>query len=537
MTTLITKPASPATAAADGARRRISGCILPYGRPGHSSAGRITVTAGAVAIPDDVGRVKLLRDHSDNPRGCQPVGRALSIEERDDGLYATFEVGPGDDGDRALSDVRSGIRDALSVELVGVTTSGEHLAAGTLSAVALVPIPAFDDARVTEFSAARKETITMSADDTTTAAPTVPNPHNNAANRLRGAAGTVNSVADQLSGSGSPDEPATDQTSSGPKPPATASLSAARVPSNLDVMPRRHDNHGPVTFAQAIETIRAVRNREPLDDRMTAALTDITRSANPAISAPAWLGELWEGNSFSREIVPLMTHGTLTRMKAVGYRWTKKPKVADYAGDKAEIPTSPVATEAVEVAAKRLATGNDIDRAYWDFNESEFINAYFRALSESYAMVTDEKAAAFLATSAAGNVKPKQPTLLYAAAAARQAVKRGARVEPTAYLVHPDDMFELLKITTMDNPSYLTLIGVDPAKFVSTDQAKKGSVIAFAKPAVTFYELPGSPIRVVAEDIARGGRDAAVFGYWATLLNNQSGIVEVPFGAGDRGEG
>ena len=53
-------------------------------------------------------------------------------------------------------------------------------------------------------------------------------------------------------------------------------------------------------------------------------------------------------------------------------------------------------------------------------------------------------------------------------------------------------------------------------------------MIAYAKPAMTFFELSGSPIRVQAEHIAKGGRDAALFGYYATLLNDQRGVVEVP---------
>ncbi|WP_215899223.1 hypothetical protein, partial [Acinetobacter oleivorans] len=62
---------------------------------------------------------------------------------------ATFRIAATPDGDEALADVREGVRDALSVELVHTDVdSGGNLTAGTLSAVALVPIPAFADARV-----------------------------------------------------------------------------------------------------------------------------------------------------------------------------------------------------------------------------------------------------------------------------------------------------------------------------------------------------------------------------------------------------
>ncbi|QNQ90877.1 hypothetical protein GP475_09670 [Corynebacterium poyangense] len=503
--TIKTNPQLTAADTHEPERRRIKGLVLPWGKIGNSSSGRVVASRGKITIPADLGRVKLLRDHSDNPHGFQPVGYAVKAEERDDGLYMEFSVGEGPDGDQALKDVQGRVRDALSVELIDVHMEGQNITAAQLTAVALVPIPAFEDARVSEVKASLDVNNGMSA----------------IANRLKAAAGTVSECADQLNPAIEKDNPAMDTKPS----PATDKTNAARV---SELLTCNRSKPEPLTFAKAMDVMRMVRNHEPLDDSLTAALQDITRSANPAISAPQWLGELWSGVGFQREIVPLMTQGTLTRMKAVGFRWTKKPKVQDYAGDKAEIPSSPVATEAVETVAKRLATGNDIDRAYYDFNESEFIEAYMRACAESYAMVTDEKAAAFIKTSAAGNKKPAEPNLLHAAGKARQVIKAGTRVEPSAFLVHSDDMFELLKITTMDNPAYLDLIGVDPKKFIASDQAKKGSVIAWAKPAVTFYELPGSPIRVIAEDIARGGRDSAVFGYWATLLNNQAGVVEVP---------
>ena len=47
--------------------------------------------------------------------------------------------------------------------------------------------------------------------------------------------------------------------------------------------------------------------------------------------------------------------------------------------------------------------------------------------------------------------------------------------------------------------------------------------------AATFYELSGSPLRVEAEHIAKGGRDAALFGYTAKLLNRKEGLVKVHF--------
>ena len=43
---------------------------------------------------------------------------------------------------------------------------------------------------------------------------------------------------------------------------------------------------------------------------------------------------------------------------------------------------------------------------------------------------------------------------------------------------------------------------------------------------MTFYELPGSPIRVEAIDMTKGGIDPGVFGYYATMVNQPLAIAK-----------
>ena len=58
-----------------------------------------------------------------------------------------------------------------------------------------------------------------------------------------------------------------------------------------------------------------------------------------------------------------------------------------------------------------------------------------------------------------------------------------------------------------------------------------GQLVAGARPAATFYELAGSPLRVEAEHLSHGGRDRALFGYTAHTLDNPDGLVKVQFAA------
>ncbi len=524
---------------------KIRGTVIPYGKPGRTSGGVLTIHAGAVTVPADIGRVKLLRDHSTQP-GWTPVGKAIGLTESDSGLEMEFEIGDTPDGAAAAADIEAGIRDALSIEVIETEVRGSELTKGILTAVALVPIPAFDDARISQVTAAQtvddddRLNVVFAANSPGLAATenTEPStPPTEETNPMPDKPTIRKTIDREKNGGDSSDQHAPDSNNDDDEDENNddedederttgAQVTAARAPRGLMVK-----QHAPLTFSQAIETIQRVRTGQA-GAEVTAALADITRSANPAVSAPQWLGQLWDGADYTREIVPTFSQGTLTGMKAVGWRFTKKPEVDDYKGDKAEIPTGTVATEPVEVKAQRLAAGHDIDRAYFDFNEREFLEAFFNARVVDYKLKTDQKAANFAVASAKKAPKVttgKEPDLLHAAARARLLVKQRTRVEPTTFLVHPNSIFGLFQITQLDNPAYLDLLGVKPEKFNVTDLVPEGQVVAYARQAMTWYELPGSPIRVDAERIDHGGKDSGIFGYWSALLNNPNGVVAVQF--------
>ncbi len=150
--------AAPGQPAVDTEARTISGLIVPFGKAGQTSGGRLRFKAGSLTW-SDVRRVKLLREHDQR----DVLGYATELTERTDGpqgpgVYATFHVPEGDNGDRALAEAQNGLRDAFSVGVqlddatlqrlrraqVGATVD----AAGALRETSQVSVPAFDDARV-----------------------------------------------------------------------------------------------------------------------------------------------------------------------------------------------------------------------------------------------------------------------------------------------------------------------------------------------------------------------------------------------------
>jgi HK97 family phage prohead protease len=470
--------AAPAAATCEDSKRQISGLVLPYGTPGRTSAGILTASKGTVKLPGDLSRVKLLHGHRTDPNHTV-VGHLLTAEDTDQGLRLTFQLGSGAAADAALTAAKEKLTDGLSVEFSEYKAQGQALTTANLDAVALVAIPAFADARV---SVIAQQTASEPA------APTVP--------------------------SGPARYPATMQ------PPAPAAQASA------------------VSVLDAARALLALHTHQATPE-LTAALQDITVSGNPNVAGPAWLGKLWDGSLYRRQIVPLLSNKPLTARTANGWKWVNKPQVGDWAGNKTEIPSNAVSTEPISMPAQRIAGGHDIDRAFFDFNDAEFIASYWEEATSDYAYKTDVKAADFINTNAspllaADGVTPVvQTDLLKAAALAVTTVRRQTR-EPQAspfVLVNDEDLLALLDVTNQNAPAYLAQFGITPDRFIATPLIPAGKIIAGVKAGVWFYELPGSPIRVRTTDLPRGGEDAALFGYWAALLHDDKALLSIDIAA------
>lgn len=66
---------------------------------------------GSLEWPRGVSRVKLILDHDPTT----PVGVATHFEDRPDGLHGRFSIARTEAGDRALVEVRDGVRDSFSI--------------------------------------------------------------------------------------------------------------------------------------------------------------------------------------------------------------------------------------------------------------------------------------------------------------------------------------------------------------------------------------------------------------------------------------
>lgn len=124
-------------------------------------------------------------------------------------------------------------------------------------------------------------------------------------------------------------------------------------------------------------------------------------------------------------------------------------------------------------------------------------------------------------------VGQQESSLLKAAARAALTLKRRRVGRASFIVVNDEDLFSLTDVVADQVPAFLDLYGIDPRNFRSSADVPQGKVLAGAKQAATLRTLPGSPIRVEAQNLANGGIDEAFFGYWAIEEHHTSGIVTV----------
>ncbi|MDK8674502.1 hypothetical protein QP918_03410 [Corynebacterium accolens] len=474
---------APGYVAASTSERTMEGIVLPWGAVGTTSKGQLIFERGNLDVPSDLQKVKLLAGHS--PDG-HPVGHAVAAEEREEGLWMKFQLGNSEHATSSLMQAADHVVDAFSIEARGVKSRGRYATEGLLKAVALVPFPAFDAARVT----------TVNAED----APKE----------------EENKVANS-------EDQETDGTNDNNK--------EIHVPES--VKPRFSEanktNIKSADFARATDILLAAHRGEMSLDDVHAELTDITGASSITTTAPAWLGELWSGVQYERRVVPLIQNAALRSRKIKGFKWKTKPGVGKWSANKTDIPSKRAEWEEVEATSQPWAGGNDLDRQIFDFNETDTIQAYWRAMAESYAYETDKATAEWL-TSVATDIEDSTTDLLRAVTRGGIRVDQAIHSPASFVLVNPLDLETVLDFSQLDVPHYTGLTPVStPDKWTTSEFVQQGTAIVGSKMAATFYELAGSPLRVEAEHIAKGGRDAALFGYTGHLLNREGGLVKVHF--------
>lgn len=148
--------------AVDTSARTLSGLVLPWDTEARSGGRVYSFPEGSVSYAADVSRVKLWQDHD----ASKAVGFAAALEAKAEpipGLYGTFKVARGPEGDAALASAEDRVRDGFSVGIAEGGTWEErdgvtYAVSVPLMEVSQTPAPAYDDARVHSVAATAART-------------------------------------------------------------------------------------------------------------------------------------------------------------------------------------------------------------------------------------------------------------------------------------------------------------------------------------------------------------------------------------------
>lgn len=494
--------------------RTIEGKVLPFGEVGRTSLGAVLASAATrLAFGEPI---TLNREHDGE---TFTVGRSTRHEVREDGVYATFTVDEGPHGDVVLLEAADSRR-GLSVEIPDAVIRAGKLLAGTIKAVGAVIKPAFPSAL-----------MAADAGDLPPNTEVIEPPDQITVGDI-----TYTRTAPDTEENETMTQPTVEAADN-----ATVDMSAAFG----DFLKNQNSKPKPMTAAQAFKAI-ANGSKTGGKEGMLAALVNITHDdgdndgdgLGEIAAPPAWLGEVYNEAAYVRRFIPLLTTGTLTSYRELGFRWSTKPTVAPYTGNKAEVPSTGMTAEPVPFGTKRWANAADLDRRFVDFGDQAVVRAFVEANIESYREVTDLDALQ-LTIDAATPVETGDPVTGINEALVRIVDGVLALIannkRPTSAVVGMAD-FRSLLLTPKDQI----------AEFLSQSMgAESGSVLGFQivpsanadvqdaalvldKSTVRYKEFGGgSPVRVEAEHLSHGGRDLGIFGYTSHQVLSEDGIVLV----------
>lgn len=525
--------------------RVVSGLLLPYGEQGRTNLGRFVVPRGAFQLPPDP---QVLNANLDHKRDA-PIARTLTMNDTDRGLFASWRVADGPEGDQLLEDIQAGRRRAVSVEATNVVIRAGRAVAGRIFGAAFCKAGAFPSATLMAADAGE-----LPDDFPDYLLPTESSTESTEEIVVNGVTYVVKTTATHQTEVDPKAGEAEDDTEDDPTPQEDPSMSelTASAPADLTRPTRRRqstpDGMTVRDVARLFATAAATRDPDALRaiDRLAgpagqlfAALSDVkfdgTGGLSQTITTPQWIGELWSGKAFQRKIVPLFPHADLTSLVIKGWKWGTKPEMAPWTGNKTNVPSNSPTVQSEDVTANRLAGGHDIAREYRDFNVEGFWEGYFRAMTESYARLSDAGVLSDITAAATPVTRGTVPTgvdpgLVSIVDGALSFIDTAT----PSFAVVAKDVWRSILLTPKDKTlEYLTsAMGLEDGdlggfRLLPSGDLDDGEVLVGAREAATVYELPGVPIRAEALDLVKGGIDEAMFGYYGTVIHDDTALALV----------
>ncbi|RPE75202.1 MULTISPECIES: hypothetical protein [unclassified Frondihabitans] len=521
------------TLTANREERVVSGLLLPFGEQGQTNLGRLTIDRGVLKLPEDYSVLNANLDHDHS----KPVASTLTLTETEHGVYGSWRVAKGAEGDELLA-AKAGDPNArrnLSVEAAIQIKNGRAIG-GHIHGAAFVKEGAFPSATLLAALAPDTEELPPAEVDPEVKPTDVKTQHDGSVAIATDVLPLRIDVTTADQAGNATVTPYTTSTKPPTTPKETTPVATATAPATLQA------SVVPTKATSVFEALRAARKG---DDTLLAALADIKTSGAGALPGagvvqPAWLGEIWTEKTYERKFWSLVKNGNLTNMDEKGFVLdAAEPLVQPYSGNKASVPTGTGTTSLVSSEFQRWAVAVDIAREFFDIpGNNEVIDAFLKRFFSDYAKVTDKwalqkfYAAAGTAVPVASGQHVEYNDSITKLITAVDSLD-DTDVEPSFVIVAPD-VFKELRFTPKDKvPEYITFSanrqdGTADGVQVLRDKfgvLGAGEVLVGAHDAAHLNELPGaSPLTVDAIDIARGGIDKAVHGYSQSLIEYADGF-------------
>lgn len=303
--------------------------LLPFGEEGSTSAGLVKASKGILTLPENVHSLSLNEEHDFK----RPIGFFESLIEDETGLNASVRLIDTQAGRDAHKLAKAGLRTGISVEIAEPIISDGNLLAGRLTGAGLVVRPAFANAQL--IAADCGTTLKDSSMET------------------------------------------------------TSTLEAAEAviePTFVQTSPLLASDKYPTDFAQTL--LAAATSGAGL----TAALAEVHTDFDPAktILKDQDLGTLWSARRVARPIAERFLKGAVTSLTLTGTRRTRVTTVADWAGNRVALPTSPGFTTSREFwspTAKAVALG--LSAEIVAFGDASIIGDLYADALDSYYAQTE----------------------------------------------------------------------------------------------------------------------------------------------------
>lgn len=469
-------------------RRTITGQLVPWETIGHTSAGPTRFAAGSVNLPDDLSRVKLLRDHDT----AAPIGYLTSAHDDGTGLYGTFRIPETPAGDLALLEAAEKLRDGLSVgvTLADFTHSADALevTASHLNEVSQVALPAFDEARALSVAA----TLTATPEPT----PTTP----------------------------TPESETTVSAESTPEIVEETPVLTAATPVKHTARPAAR----PVDLNAAAALIASANRGDLTISEVRAALAGSTTTDLDGIVPPAYIPELVGLINPGRPTLNAIRSRALppVGMKVTYPKWAVKPTVDEQVDELDELDSTGAEITLEEVSVRTWGGANELSLQAIDRSDPSAIQAVIEALAVSYGRKTNAAVVSGIITAAGAATSVASSSPIDVVSGLIGALDpEGTPAGPLFLSLSWDLLPAWISLADQDRPAFwdgrvqfgsmVPTMSADGLTVMIDRDLPAGHALLGSSLGATWYERPGSPVEIRAVDVSVAGVDVGVVGYGA----------------------